>query len=161
VAVGTTINITLPLTLAIIQGLLVGVVEELYVLPLDQVRECVELREGDASPGGGQLLLLRGEVVPYIRLREWFGVEGDKPALEQVVVAVTDSGQRVGLAVDRVVGEQQTVVKGLGRLLGRTEGLTGATVLGDGSLALILDVSRLAGLAGKAGEEVARWTAEG
>ncbi len=157
---GTTFTITLPRTLAIIQGLLVGVGEESYVIPLDDVQECVELLQGSATLKEGQIILLRGEVVPYLRLRDMFGVAGERPALEQVVVAVTSGGRKVGLAVDRVMGEQQTVVKGLGRMLRKTEGLTGATILGDGSPALILDVSRLAYLAGRGEEGVVRWTAE-
>jgi two-component system chemotaxis sensor kinase CheA len=141
VGMGTTIAVRLPLTLAIIDGLQVQVGAEYYVVPLALVEECVEMPR--ASDGGDRRLVhLRGEVVPCLRLREAFHITGDPPAIEPIVVVAVD-GQRVGLAVDRVVGEHQTVIKSLGRLYRDVEEFSGATIRGDGSMALILDVSAL------------------
>lgn len=139
---GTTFQIRLPLTLAIIDGLLVRVGGGFYVLPLSAVEECIELRRGAALDNGRTLARVRGEIVPYVRLRDFFRVGGEAPAIEQVVV-VEAGGQRFGLAVDMVVGGHQTVIKSLGRLYREVTGLSGATILGDGTVALILDLSRL------------------
>lgn len=140
---GTTITVKLPLTLAIIDGLQVKVQEEYYVIPLSLVEECVELIFNDHSTGNGrQILNLRGETVPYIRIREWFEVGGDNPPIEQVVVTTVE-GSRIGIVVDNVIGEHQTVIKSLGSVYRDVEGLSGATIKGDGSMALILDVPKL------------------
>ncbi|WP_243312679.1 chemotaxis protein CheA [Fundidesulfovibrio agrisoli] len=137
---GTTITIQLPLTLAIIDGLQVRAGGEFYILPLAVVEECVELA---ADPRDrGRTISLRGEIVPYVRLREAFNLPGGLPAVEQVVVTRHENG-RTGIAVDDVVGQQQTVIKNLGRYLGRVPGISGATINGDGSIALILDVAQL------------------
>ncbi|WP_027192479.1 chemotaxis protein CheA [Fundidesulfovibrio putealis] len=143
---GTAITISLPLTLAIIDGLLVRAAGEFYIIPLSMVEECVELCANNGLPGHGgcrnRTLNVRGEIIPYIRLRETFHLAGEPPKLEQVVITCHDGG-RTGLAVDEVIGQQQTVIKGLGRFIGRVEGFSGATINGDGSMALILDVSQL------------------
>ncbi|QJT08286.1 chemotaxis protein CheA [Oceanidesulfovibrio marinus] len=158
---GTVITVRLPLTLAIIDGLQVRVADEYFVIPLTMVEECVELmnRADDAAKlqasGNGseqqlavrpkaeqRIVNLRGEIVPYIRLREWFESPGDRPAIEQIVVAGVD-GTRVGIVVDTVIGEHQTVIKSLGRLYRNVEGISGATIKGDGTMALILDVPKL------------------
>ncbi|KAF0234510.1 MAG: hypothetical protein FD177_702 [Desulfovibrionaceae bacterium] len=145
---GTAITISLPLTLAIIDGLLVRSSREFYIIPLSMVEECVELSaKGNLSGHGGcrnRTLNVRGEIIPFIRLRETFHIGGEPPRLEQVVITCHDGG-RTGLAVDEVIGQQQTVIKGLGRLIGRVEGFSGATINGDGSMALILDVAQLVG----------------
>ncbi|MFP5220942.1 MAG: chemotaxis protein CheW [Acidobacteriota bacterium] len=145
---GTAITITLPLTLAIIDGLLVRAAGEFYIIPLAMVEECVELAANGLPDGHGgcrnRTLNVRGEIIPYIRLRETFLLGGAPPRLEQVVITRHDGG-RTGLAVDEVVGQQQTVIKGLGPLIGRVEGFSGATINGDGSMALILDVVQLVG----------------
>lgn len=139
----TTITIRLPLTLAIIEGLQVQVGEGFYVIPLSLVEECVELHSKDVDPTRKQQIIhLRGELVPYINLRRWFDMEGESPAIEQIVITGVE-GQRVGIVVDRVVGEHQTVIKSLGRVYRDVEGISGATIKGDGTLALILDVPRL------------------
>ena len=140
---GTTITLKLPLTLAIIDGLLVKIGEASFILPLSSVDECVELTEQQiADAHGRHLANIRGEIVPYIRLRERFGIGGARPAIEQIVTAKVD-GQRVGLVVDQVVGEHQTVIKPLGRVYRGVEEASGATILGDGKVALILDVPQL------------------
>lgn len=138
---GTVISVRLPLTLAIIDGLQVQVGPEYFVVPLAQVEECVEL-PGAADGADRRIVNMRGEIVPCLRLREVFSMPGTPPAIEPIVVVKID-GQRVGIAVDRVVGEYQTVIKSLGRLYHGIEEFSGATIRGDGSMALILDVSAL------------------
>lgn len=141
--VGTNIAIRLPLTLAIIDGLQVRTEDETYVIPLTQVEECVELVNGQRREQDGcRILDLRGEIVPYVNLREWFEIPGVRPVMEQVVIATVDK-RRVGIVVDDVIGEYQTVIKTLGRIYRDVEGISGATVRGDGSIALILDVPGL------------------
>lgn len=142
VGTGTTITVKLPLTLAIIEGLQVRVGGEYFVVPLAMVEECVELEHSREETGRRRFIASRGEMVPYIRIRDWFAVPGTAPAIEQIVIAHLASG-RLGLAVDQVIGEHQTVIKSLGRIYREVEGLSGATVRGDGSLALILDVPSL------------------
>jgi two-component system chemotaxis sensor kinase CheA len=113
---GTTIVLKLPLTLAIIEGLLVSVSEWLFVIPLPSVQECIELtREESKKANGKHLVNVRGNLVPYIRLREQFSVTGEPPAIEQIVITGHDNN-RVGFVVDHVVGEHQTVIKSLGKL---------------------------------------------
>ncbi len=140
---GTSISIKLPLTLAIIEGLHVESGGEHYVFPLSAVEECVELVRADAvnSPGR-RLANIRGGIVPYVRLKDWFMITGESPAIEQIVVTKTDGG-RIGFVVDNVIGEHQTVIKPLGRIYRDVTGFSGATILGDGRLALILDVPQL------------------
>jgi len=141
--VGTVVRVKLPLTLAIIEGLLVSVADDRFVLPLSLVEECIEFTGRDAAYARGQRLVpVRGEQVPYVRLRDWFAVDGAHPIREQVVVANID-GQRFGFAVDGVIGQHQTVIKSLGKVYRDIEGVSGATILGDGNVALILDVPRL------------------
>ena len=140
---GTTITIRLPLTLAIIEGLQVQVGDGFYVIPLTLVEECVELHQKDVDPAGRKRMInLRGELVPYISLRSWFDIDGAAPEIEQIVITGVE-GRRMGIAVDNVIGEHQTVIKSLGRVYRDVEGISGATIKGDGSLALILDVPRL------------------
>ncbi|MDD3310821.1 chemotaxis protein CheA [Pseudodesulfovibrio sp.] len=140
---GTTLTIRLPLTLAIIDGLQVKVEDGFYVIPLSLVEECVELSRKDVEEDSDQRILhLRGEIVPYIHLREWFGIEGENPPIEQIVITGVE-GSRVGIVVDTVIGEHQTVIKSLGRVYKDVEGLSGATIKGDGSIALILDIPSL------------------
>jgi two-component system chemotaxis sensor kinase CheA len=146
---GTAISVRLPLTLAIIDGLQVQVGAEYYVVPLALVEECVELPRRGADDDR-RLVNMRGEIVPCLRLREVFDIEGQPPAIEPVVV-VTVEGTRIGIAVDHVVGEHQTVIKSLGRLYRDVEEFSGATIRGDGSMALILDVPALARRVAEAG----------
>jgi two-component system chemotaxis sensor kinase CheA len=149
---GTTITLKLPLTLAIIDGFLTGIGPERFVFPLSLVDECVELgREEREKSKGRRVTDVRGRLVPYLRLRERFRISGDAPGLEQVVIARVD-GRRVGFVVDHVFGSLQTVIKSLGRHCRHAEGLSGATILGDGKIALILDVP---GLVRRAEQEAA------
>ena len=140
---GSTIKIILPMTLAIIEGLMVSVAGERYVLPLSAVEECVELHEDlDNQSSGKRLIEIRGELVPYMRLREWFEVPGKIPPIEQIVVTRMGD-RRFGFSVDEVIGQYQTVIKRLGKVYEGTKGLAGATILGDGSVAMILDTASL------------------
>jgi len=140
---GTTFTLRLPLTLAIVQGFRVGVGEETYILPLDSVVECLDLpaesREPRAAAG---VLGLRGQPLPFLRLRRHLGVSGDPPGREAVVV-VRHGGVTAGLAVDQLLGESQTVIKPLGRMFQGLPGIAGSSILGDGRVALILDVGGL------------------
>ncbi len=140
---GTTFTMELPLTLAIIDGLLVDIGGENFVLPLSAVEECIELKQEERKKSGSRnLVYLREELIPFIRLRERFGIPGEAPEIEQIVIATLEK-RRVGFVVDSVVGENQTVIKPLGRLYREARGLSGATILGDGSVALILDLPQL------------------
>lgn len=142
--VGTTITIKLPLTLAIIDGLMVSLGKNKYILPLETVEECVELSQkgADKALKGSRILDVRGEAVPYIRLRDHFGIDKDKPVLEHIVI-VEANGHRTGLVVDNVIGGHQTVIKSLGPAFKHQKDVSGATILGDGTVALILDVNQL------------------
>lgn len=140
---GTTFSIQLPMTLAIIEGLMVKVAGEHYVLPLGAVEECVEMLYGNGNRDHRRRLVqVRGTLIPYMHLREWFGVEGKSPDIEQVVITRTGE-ERFGFCVDEVVGQHQTVVKRLGKLYEGVTGFSGATILGDGNVALILDPTAL------------------
>ncbi|PTY02450.1 chemotaxis protein CheA [Opitutaceae bacterium EW11] len=140
---GTSIRLTLPLTLAIIEGLLIEVNSDQFVLPMSVVLENVEIdtvREGKLC--GQNAVAVRGELVPFLCLRELFRISGERPAHEKVVI-VSHNGQRVGLSVDRVLGKHQTVIQSLGRFYQHVEVASGATIMGDGRVALILDVAGL------------------
>jgi two-component system chemotaxis sensor kinase CheA len=138
---GTTVSLRVPLTLAIIDGFRVGVGEDVFILPLEAVSECLELPR-DCGRGRTGVLDLRGRPLPFLRLREHFKVGGRSPARENVVV-VQHAGAAVGLAVDALLGESQTVIKPLGPMLRGVAGLSGTAILGDGRVALILDVPGL------------------
>ena len=143
---GTTITLRLPLTLAIIDGLLVQIDDGFYVLPLSSILECIELGPEERRQHGGKLVVIRNEPVGCIRLRDIFAIPGEGPALEQVVIAETPEG-KFGFVVDLVVGDHQTVIKPLSGFYRNIQFISGATILGDGSIALIVDVDKLASLA--------------
>lgn len=144
---GTRFRIRLPLTLAIIDGFLSSVGDSTYVVPLEMVEECVELRRfSQNTDTQSDLLDLRGEVLPLLRLREHFGVTSSIPRRQNVLV-VNYGGNRIGLVVDELLGEHQTVIKPLNELFSRVRGLSGSTILGSGKVALILDVPGLMQLA--------------
>ncbi|MCX5804818.1 MAG: chemotaxis protein CheA [Proteobacteria bacterium] len=141
---GTTVTLTLPLTLAIIEGLLVAIGRSNFVIPLSIVEECVELTGEDVKKSYGRnIARIRGELVPYIRLRNEFNIRGERPPIEQIVVTGRN-GERMGFVVDQVIGEHQTVIKNLGKFYRNVEGISGATILGDGTVALILDATKIA-----------------
>jgi len=146
---GTTMRIRLPLTLAIIDGFRVGIGTASYVVPLDVVIECLDLGPFLESEEN-HLINLRGEVLPFLRLREVFRMPGELPPRERVVV-VQYGETRAGLVVDKLMGEFQTVIKPLGNLFKHVRGVGGSTILGSGEVALILDVPQLIGLASDSG----------
>ena len=140
---GATITIRLPLTLAIIDGFGVGVGDETYIVPLDAVLECLSLPVDHHRDANGRgVINLRGEPLPYLRLRDRFNATGPAPRREHVLV-VQHAGGRAGIAVDALHGERQAVIKSLGAGLDGVSGLSGSTILGDGRVALILDVPAL------------------
>jgi len=137
--IGTTLRIRLPLTLAIIDGFLVGVGKSSFVIPLDRVVECVEFPSGVDTC---DYMDLRGEVLPFIRLYEVFDISDERSRRANVVI-VEVAGVKTGLVVDRLMGEHQTVIKPLGKLFAHIKGVAGSTILGNGKVALILDVPSL------------------
>jgi two-component system, chemotaxis family, sensor kinase CheA len=140
---GAKVTLRLPLTLAIIDGLLVRVGDARYVLPLSSVEECVELPADDESRSRRcSFLNIRGELVPFLRLRELFAAR-TPPDRYQKIVIVSAGELKAGLVVDQVIGNHQTVIKSLSKLHAGIEMFSGATILGDGALALILDVPHL------------------
>lgn len=143
---GTRITIVLPLTLAIIEGFLVGAGRDQYVIPLSQVAECVELNASETlKRHGGHYINLRGEVLPFIRLTELFAnADLRLPKQRESLVVVRFGHHKIGLVVDTLLGELQTVIKPLGTVFEQLRGVAGATILGTGEIALILDVAELA-----------------
>ena len=140
---GTTISLKLPLTLAIIDGLLVKIENDHYILPLSSVEECIELTKSDIDKAHGRNIVnIRGGIVPYINLRNKFMLTTERPDIEQVVVAKINNN-RIGFVVDNVFGQHQTVLKSLGKYYKNVEGVSGATILGDGTVALILDLQKI------------------
>jgi two-component system chemotaxis sensor kinase CheA len=149
---GSTFTITLPLTLAIIDGLVAAVGAERYIVPLVSIVESVQ-PGADAVRGvvgGGELFRFRGEYLPVIRLHEAFGCDGAVREVERgLMIVVEGDGSRVGLFVDGLVGQQQAVVKSLEANYRRVQGVSGATILADGAVALIVDVAGLVRLQGR------------
>lgn len=140
---GTVITLQLPLTLAIIDGLLVRVGNGRYVIPLSAVEECVELPSSEEQRSSGRNFLnIRDELVPFLRLREMFATQ-QPPDMFQKVVIVSSGDTRVGLVVDQVIGDHQTVIKSLSKLHAKIGTFSGATILGDGTVALILEIAHL------------------
>jgi len=153
---GTSVTLRLPLTLAIIDGLLVSVGDAYFVLPLTNTLECIELtREDIAKANGKHVVEMRGEILPYIRLRDYFNIHSERPEIEQIMVVETEEG-RYGFVVDQVLGDHQTVIKNLGRLYRHVPFVSGATILGNGTVALILDPHRLVRDVLRAGTQVGR-----
>ena len=141
--VGTTVTLRMPLTLAIIDGLLVRVAGGNYVLPLASVEECVELSPDETQRESGRAILtIRGELVPFLTVAEVFQFDQQERDVVRVVIANIE-GRRVGLVVDDVIGQHQTVIKSLSAFHRGIDGLAGCTILGDGSVALILDPTAL------------------
>ncbi|PTV93574.1 two-component system chemotaxis sensor kinase CheA [Rhodobacter aestuarii] len=156
---GTTVTLRLPLTLAIIDGLLIEVGGEHYTIPLAAVEECVELPLAQAQENGSAAFLnIRGALVPFLRLRELFHVDAPL-SLHPKVVIVQAGGHRIGLVVDRIVSNTQTVIKQLSQLHAHLRGFSGATILGDGRVALVLDVGQIVALGREAEEHIRRESA--
>jgi two-component system chemotaxis sensor kinase CheA len=140
---GTQVTLRLPLTLAIIEGLLVRVGRGRYIIPLSAVEECVELSESaDKRSTGRNFLNIRGDLVPFLRLRELFGGKSP-PDKHQKVVIVSAGETKVGLVIDQIIGSHQTVIKSLSKLHADVGTFSGATILGDGTTALIFDIAHV------------------
>ena len=139
---GTTVTLRLPLTLAIIEGLLIRVGEGRYIIPLSAVEECAELTAAEERVRGRDFLNMRGDLVPFLRLRNLFDVVGEPDRYQKIVIASAGE-HRVGLIVDQIIGSHQSVIKSLSKLHADVTMFSGATILGDGSAALILDVAQL------------------
>lgn len=139
---GARFTITLPLTLAIVDGQSIVVGRESYIVPLISIVESLQLSQGTLSriAGRGEVFAFRGDYVPVIRLHEMFGVARTRNAEEGIIVVIEGDGRRAGLLVDDLLGQQQVVIKSLDSNFGRVDGVSGATILGDGSVALILDL---------------------
>jgi two-component system chemotaxis sensor kinase CheA len=143
---GSRFTISLPLTLAIVDGQSVCVADETYIVPLVSIVESLQIRASSVNrlSNAGEVISFRGAYLPLLRLHDLFGIEPRSRAIQDgLVVVVEGDGQRVGLFVDDLRGQQQVVIKSLESNYGHVQGVSGATILGDGSVALILDVPGL------------------
>lgn len=139
----TRITLSLPLTLAIIEGLLVSTGESSFIIPMANVDECLEHKTADQQGENRRLITVRDELIPYIRLREFFQVPADGQLTIEETVIVKLENFKLGIVVDKIIGQHQTVIKALGKVYQNADCLAGATIMGDGVVALILDVGRM------------------
>lgn len=139
---GSSFILKIPLTLAIIEGMLVQIGENKYVIPVSGVEECIEYEPKEDSDFLCSHIVARDEYLPCINMRKYFEIPGISPQDQQVVV-VNDQTSKIGIIVDHIIGNHQTVIKPIGKLFKKIEGLSGSTILGDGSVALILDIFKL------------------
>jgi two-component system chemotaxis sensor kinase CheA len=140
---GTTFVLKIPLTLAIIDGLLVKIGIDFFVLPLSAIEECIAISKKELFESENRSYVnVRGEIIPYIKLRDEFSIHSEYPPFQQVVIA-NFANMKIGFVVDEVIGGHQTVIKSLGAIYKNIEGISGATILGDGTIALIIDVIRM------------------
>ncbi|MBQ0003455.1 MAG: chemotaxis protein CheA [Treponema sp.] len=139
---GSSFILKIPLTLAIIEGMLVQIGENKYVIPVSGVEECIEYEPSEDSDFLCSHIIAREEYLPCINMRKYFEIPGVAPEEQQVVV-VNDQSSKIGIIVDHIIGNHQTVIKPIGKLFKKIEGLSGSTILGDGSVALILDIFKL------------------
>ncbi|MBP1763185.1 MAG: cheA2 [Firmicutes bacterium] len=142
---GSKFKIRLPLTLAIIQALLVQVSQEIYAIPLSSIDSTIHLRPEDIKTVQNQeVILLRGQIIPIVRLSTVLNIPADRKEQSDLFIVIVHSGQqRAGIIVDDLIGQQEIVIKSLGNLLKGIKVIAGATILGNGQVALILDVSSL------------------
>jgi two-component system chemotaxis sensor kinase CheA len=139
---GTTFMLRLPLTLAMIDGFGVAAGDETWIVPMEHVVECLEMPAGESRDDTTGVLLLRDEIVPWVRLRKLFDVNGDTPSRENVLVVQHD-GARAGFVVDELQGAGQAVIKPLGNYFDTIPGIAGSSILGSGRVALILDTATI------------------
>ena len=139
----TKIVISLPLTLAIIDGLLVRVDDDHYILPLSSIEACIDRNEADEKKEGNKSIIHYREMfIPYISLRNMMSYKSKLPDREQMVI-INSENTKFGLVVDEVIGDYQTVIKNLGKVFSNAKTFSGATIMGDGRIALILNVNSL------------------
>ena len=144
--VGTTFTIRLPLTLAILDGQLVKIGDETYVVPLVSIIESLQIKSENVNSiaGGAELYKLRDDYLPIVRMHQVFGIESNNTELVNgLLVVVEGDGHLAGIFVDDLLGQQQVVIKSLESNFQKVDGLSGATILGDGTVALILDIPGL------------------
>lgn len=138
---GTVVTIHLPLTLAILDGQLVRVADQIYVLPILSIVETLELSDEEIKrlPGGEEVVKFRGDYLPLVNLQKKFNLPPATTHKNKLVVIVESLGEMIGLVIDHVVGQQQVVIKALEENYHSVSGFAGATIMNDGSVALILD----------------------
>ena len=139
---GTSFILKIPLTLAIIDGMLVQIGENKYVIPVSNVVECIEYKATNEEDFLCSHIILRDEYFPCINMRNYFEITGN-PEKEQQIVIVNDQTSKFGIIVDQIIGNHQTVIKPIGKLFKHIQGISGSTILGDGSIAIILDIFKL------------------
>ncbi|HKL38925.1 MAG TPA: chemotaxis protein CheW, partial [Bacteroidales bacterium] len=139
---GTTLTVKLPLTLSIIDGLLVQMADNQYVIPLSAVDKIYAARHSDVVDTFNNLIVLDGERIPFFYLREEFGLPESDSETEEIVVVQYDNN-RIGMVVDTVIGEYQAVLKSLGKMYKYQDIISGATILGDGTVALVMDTNKM------------------
>ncbi len=138
----TTIVLRLPLTLAIVDGFMVGYDENKYVIPLELILECIDYEESNKTNDGVDCINLRGDLLPYVKFSDIFGRQ-KKGISENNIIVIKHAGQVVGFAIDEIFGEVQTVLKPLGRVYKDVKFFSGVTILGDGSIAFVLDIPKM------------------
>ncbi len=138
---GTVINLKIPLTLAIIEGLLAKIGEGYYMINISYIVECLDFNSMEKKTSQN-MVDFRGEIVPFVDLRSHFAIDAGKAEHPQLIIVSTEN-RKVGLLVDHILANYQTVIKSLGKLFSQVEGVSGAVILGDGTLALMLDVDQL------------------
>lgn len=143
VGVGTTLTIKLPLSLSITDGLLVEVANVNYIIPLSVVNKCYEVDNSEMEGNFNRLLILEDKQVPFINIRKEFGYKKQSGDEKSQIIVVSDGDREVGISVDDIVGEYQAVVKPLGKYYRNQDFISGATILGDGSIALVMDSHKI------------------
>ncbi len=143
VNIGTTLTIKLPLSLSIIDGLLVEVANVFYIIPLSVVDKCYEVENKEMIGNFNQLLVLDNQQIPFINIHKEFGYDEISDAESSQIIVVSDSDRRVGISVDCIIGEYQAVVKPIGKYYRNQDFISGATILGDGSIALVMDTHKI------------------
>ena len=143
VGVGTTLTIKLPLSLSIIDGLLVEIAKVNYIIPLSVVNKCYEVSNSEMNDNFNRLLVLDDKQVPFINIRKEFGYKQQPSDEKSQIIVVSDAERQVGISVDHIVGEYQAVVKPIGKYYKNQDFISGATILGDGSIALVMDSHKI------------------
>jgi len=155
---GTRVIIRLPLTLAILDGMSVAVGEDVYILPLGSVIESLQPlpEQVKRMAGQGTVVRVRNEYLPLMDLREWFGLPGQRRLPQDAIVVIVESeGRKLAMQIDELVGQQQVVIKSLEANYRRVRGVSGATILGDGRVSLIIDVGAIVRLSSQSSQVAA------